>query len=220
MALRLRAMRQQNYVNGFTLTLHERLLTLPLQWRSPQRIFVNSMSDMFHEDVPAEFILRAFDVMHRANWHNFQILTKRAARMAKLNGDLMWSPNIWMGVSVENETYTERIEQLRRTGAMVKFLSLEPLLGPLDNLRLDGIDWVIVGGESGPSAREVKADWVRSIRDQCLDARVPFFFKQWGKRQFNPNMDDPTIARDHPQHAKGGCQLDTEIHRAVPCLVS
>ena len=216
MALRLRAMGQRNYVNGFTLTLHDQLLTLPLRWRSPQRIFVNSMSDMFHEDVPAEFILRAFDVMQRANWHNFQILTKRAARMAELNSNLIWSPNIWMGVSVENESYTERIEHLRRTGAVIKFLSLEPLLGPLDDLHLEEIDWVIVGGESGPGAREMKAEWVKSIRDQCLNAGIAFFFKQWGKPQFNPDANDPTIAGDHPQHAKGGCQLDGQIHRTVP----
>src|SRR6185503_9711452 len=148
MALRLRAMGQRNYVNGFTLTLHDRLLTVPLSWKSPQRIFVNSMSDMFHEEVPAEFILKAFDIMRSANWHHFQVLTKRAARMSELDGWLRWSPNIWMGVSVENESYIDRIDHLRRTGAAVKFLSLEPLLGPLEGLNLDGIDWVIVGGVS------------------------------------------------------------------------
>lgn len=219
MALRLRAMGQPNYINGFALTLHEQSLALPLRWRSPQRIFVNSMSDMFHEDVPAEFILRAFDVMHRANWHNFQVLTKRAARLAELDHRLTWTPNIWMGVSVESQSYIERIDHLRQTGAAVKFLSLEPLLGPLDGLRLQGIDWVIAGGESGPGAREIKAEWVASIRDQCCDARVPFFFKQWGKRKFNPDVDDPTIASDHPHHAKGGCQLEGQIHREVPLAV-
>jgi len=189
---------------------------LPLKWRSPQTIFVNSMSDMFHEDVPAEFILRAFDVMHRANWHNFQILTKRANRLAQLDGQLTWSPNIWMGVSVENSLYKQRIDYLRQTGAAIKFLSLEPLLGPLDKLSLDGIDWVIVGGESGPGAREMKAEWVTSIRDQCRTAGISFFFKQWGKREFNPNANDPTIAGNHPKHAKGGCQLDGKIYRALP----
>ena len=139
--------------------------------------------------------------------------------MVDLDRQLHWAPNIWMGVSVENESYIDRIDHLRRTGAAVKFLSLEPLLGPLEGLNLDGIDWVIVGGESGPGAREIKADWVKSIRDQCLNAGVPFFFKQWGKRQFNPDATDPTIAGDHPQHAKGGCQLDGKIHRALPRVV-
>src|SRR3989441_9525572 len=152
MALRLRAMGQANYVNGFTLTLHEEALELPLRWKKPQTIFVNSMSDMFHANVPREFILRAFDVMRQAHWHRFQILTKRAERLANLSPELVWPDNIWMGVSVENESYAHRIDQLRKTDAAIKFLSLEPLLGPLDNLRLDGISWVIVGGESGPGA--------------------------------------------------------------------
>lgn len=216
MALRLRAMGQRNYINGFTLTLHEQALTLPLKWKTPQTIFVNSMSDMFHSDVPSHFIIKAFEVMRMAHWHRFQILTKRASRMFDLNNELHWSPNIWMGVSVENEDYTDRIDSLRQTSAAVKFLSLEPLLGPLDNLNLTGIDWVIVGGESGPRSREMKAEWVTSIRDQCFQADVPFFFKQWGKPQFNPNLADPTINKSHPQHAKGGCQLVGEIYRALP----
>ena len=174
------------------------------------------MSDMFHSDVPSDFILRAFDVMRMAHWHRFQILTKRASRLFELNGELPWAPNIWMGVSVENENYVDRIVHLRQTDAAVKFLSLEPLLGPLHDLPLDGIDWVIVGGESGPGARAMKMEWVTSIRDQCVKAEVPFFFKQWGKRQFNPNLDDPTIDRNHPQHAKGGCQLEGQTHRALP----
>lgn len=216
MALRLRAMGQPNYVNGFTLTLHEQSLGLPLRWKSPQTIFVNSMSDMFHADVGSDFIIRAFEVMRTAHWHNFQVLTKRASRMFDLDSQIPWAPNIWMGVSVENENYTDRIDYLRQTGAAVKFLSLEPLLGPLEDLRLEEIDWVIVGGESGPGAREMKTEWVTSIRDQCISADVPFFFKQWGKRQFNPNVDDPTIEKNHPNHAKGGCQLDGEIHRSLP----
>ena len=157
--------------------------------------------------------------MQRADWHNFQILTKRAARLSELDHRLTWSPNIWMGVSIETQSYTERIDHLRQTGAAVKFLSLEPLLGPLDGLKLEGIDWVIVGGESGPGAREIKNEWVTSIRDQCFDAGIPFFFKQWGKRKFNPDVDDVTIARDHPHHAKGGCQIEGRIHRAVPMPV-
>jgi protein gp37 len=180
MALRLQAMGQSNYVNGFTLTLHEDALSLPLRWKKPQTIFVNSMSDMFHSNVPRSFILKAFDVMQRAYWHRFQVLTKRAERLANLSEYLPWADNIWMGVSVENEAYTYRIDHLRETGAAIKFLSLEPLLGPLDDLRLDGIDWVIVGGESGPGARPMNSEWVISIRNQCVEANVPFFFKQWG----------------------------------------
>ena len=180
MALRLRAMGQGNYVNGFTLTLHEAALELPLKWKKPQTIFVNSMSDMFHQSVPTDFIRRAFDVMRQAYWHRFQILTKRADRLATLSDELQWSENIWMGVSVESDSYQYRIDLLRNTGAAIKFLSLEPLLGPLDNLKLDGIDWVIVGGESGPGARSMNLAWVTSIRNQCIDSKVPFFFKQWG----------------------------------------
>ncbi len=174
-------MGQPNYVNGFQLTLHEQALEIPLSWKKRQMIFVNSMSDLFHEDVPDEFVHRVFDVMRRASWHVFQILTKRADRLGTLSPFLDWPPNVWMGVSVETRGYyTSRIDHLRRTGAAVKFLSLEPLLGPLDDLSLDGIDWVIVGGESGPRARPIKEAWALSIRDQCLAASVPFFFKQWG----------------------------------------
>jgi len=180
MALRLKAMGQPNYLNGFDLTLHENALELPLKWKKPQTIFVNSMSDLFHKDVPVDFILKTFDVMRRADWHNFQVLTKRSERLLELSPMLPWRPHIWMGVSVETIGYTTRIEHLRQTGAMVKFLSLEPLLGPLPGLNLEGIDWVIVGGESGPGARRMDAAWVLEIRDQCQRANVPFFFKQWG----------------------------------------
>ncbi|MBI5649200.1 MAG: phage Gp37/Gp68 family protein [Chloroflexi bacterium] len=180
MALRLQAMGQPNYVNGFKLTLHEHALELPLHWKKPQMIFVNSMSDLFHKDVPAEFILKVFDVMRRAHWHTFQVLTKRSARLAELNSKIDWAPNIWMGVSVENEKYTFRIDHLRQTNARIKFLSLEPLLGPLPKINLGGIDWVIVGGESGPGARPIEEDWVIDLRNQCRQIRVPFFFKQWG----------------------------------------
>jgi protein gp37 len=180
MALRLQAMRQPNYANGFDLTLHESALELPLKWKKPQTIFVNSMSDLFHKAVPVDFILKTFDVMRRADWHTFQVLTKRSDRLLELSAKLPWKPHIWMGVSVETGSYTYRIDHLRKTGAMVKFLSLEPLLGPLLGLSLKGIDWVIVGGESGPGARPMDPAWVLEIRDHCLDARVPFFFKQWG----------------------------------------
>jgi len=180
MALRLQAMGQPNYANGFNLTLHEDALELPLRWKKPQKIFVNSMSDLFHKDVPDEFILRTFDVMRRAAWHRFQVLTKRSDRLLELSPRLPWADNIWMGVSVEDQDYTFRIDHLRRTDAQIKFLSLEPLLGPLRRLRLTGIDWVIVGGESGPGARPMDPSWVSDIRNQCIKSGVPFFFKQWG----------------------------------------
>ncbi|HEV8552908.1 MAG TPA: phage Gp37/Gp68 family protein [Casimicrobiaceae bacterium] len=180
MSKRLRAMGQRNYVNGFKLTLHDHALDLPLTWRRPQTIFVNSMSDLFQDEVPLAFIKKVFSVMKRADWHRFQVLTKRGDRLAELSQQLEWAPNVWMGVSVENQKYISRIDRLRSTGAAIKFLSLEPLLGPLRNLDLARIDWVIVGGESGPGARPMDPNWVIDIRDQCRRACVPFFFKQWG----------------------------------------
>ncbi|NLG96416.1 MAG: phage Gp37/Gp68 family protein [Chloroflexi bacterium] len=180
MARRLQAMGLEKYRNGFKLTLHPEVLEDPLHWEKPQLIFVNSMSDLFHKDVPLDFIRKIFDVMNRANWHIFQILTKRAERLRELDPLIAWPQNVWMGVSVENIDYIYRIHLLRQTHAALKFLSCEPLLGPLPNLPLDGIDWVIVGGESGPKARPMDPVWVREIRNQCLTAKVPFFFKQWG----------------------------------------
>jgi len=180
MSKRLEAMGSPNYGNGFRLTIHPESLNLPLQWKKPQTIFVNSMSDLFHRDVPLAFIQDIFRVMNEAHWHQFQVLTKRADRLLELSSQLSWTRNIWMGVSVENEHYVDRIDLLRETSAYIKFLSLEPLLGPLPNLRLEQIDWVIVGGESGPGARPMNPSWVKGIRDQCVQAEVPFFFKQWG----------------------------------------
>lgn len=180
LAERLQAMGQPNYRNGFELTIHERMLEAPLRWRRPQLVFVNSMSDLFHEDMPLDFVLRVFEIMRLAHWHVFQILTKRSERVRELDPVLPWPQNAWIGVSVESEKYTSRIDDLRLTRARVRFLSLEPLLGPLPRLDLRGIHWVIVGGESGPGARPMKPEWALSIRDQCLSARVPFFFKQWG----------------------------------------
>ena len=165
MAKRLQAMGQPNYAKGFSLAIHPHVLEAPMTWKTPRVIFVNSMSDLFHKKVPLDFILRVFDVMGRANWHDFQILTKRSGRLRQLNSRLPWSANIWMGVTVESSDYIHRIDDLRRTDAAVKFLSLEPLLSPLEDIDLTGIDWVIVGGESGPHARPI---------------HVPFFFKQWG----------------------------------------
>lgn len=180
MAKRLQAMGQPNYARGFRVTLHEQMLELPLRWKKPRMLFVNSMSDLFHEEVPVEFIQKVFAVMGRASWHQYQVLTKRSERLLRLDDQLDWQPQIWMGVSVENEDYTFRIDHLRQTRAHTKFLSLEPLLGPLPDLDLTGIDWVIVGGESGPGARPMQHRWVVDIRDQCRRASVPFFFKQWG----------------------------------------
>src|SRR5256885_1094929 len=180
MAGRLRAMGQGNYRNGFELTLQPQMLELPLRWKKPQRIFVNSMSDLFHKNVPADYVRRVFDVMGRAHWHQFQILTKRSDRLLELSPMLDWRPNIWMGVSVENADYLFRVHDLRRTGAFIKFLSIEPLLGPVANMDLRGIDWVIVGGESGPGARPMRREWVIDVRRQCRAAHVAFFFKQWG----------------------------------------
>jgi protein gp37 len=180
MAKRLKAARNPNYKNGFELTVQPQMLTRPLEWRKSKNIFVNSMSDLFHDDVPLHYIQKVFDVMNEANWHQYQILTKRAERVRELSPYLKWAPHIWMGVSVENGKYLDRVDHLRKTGAHVKFLSLEPLLGPLHNMRLRGIDWAIVGGESGPGARPIDPAWVTDIRDQCLKAGVAFFFKQWG----------------------------------------
>jgi protein gp37 len=187
MSKRLKAMGQRNYRNGFKLTLQPHMLELPLGWKKPQTIFVNSMSDLFHEQVPLEYIQSVFSVMNRAHWHRFQVLTKRADRLELLAPFLDWTPNIWMGVSVESEKYVSRIDHLKRSGAQTKFLSLEPLLGPLKNLDLSGIDWAIVGGESGAGARPMRIDWVTSIRQQCQDANVAFFFKQWGGVQKKRN---------------------------------
>jgi protein gp37 len=180
MAKRLHAMGQPNYVNGFKLTLHPQALEIPLSWKKPQMIFVNSMSDLFHKDVPVDFIKQVIDVMRRADWHTFQVLTKRAERLLEIDPQIEWPSNVWMGVSVENQDYKYRIDLLRQTHARIKFLSLEPLLGPLSRLNLNGINWVIVGGESGPGARPLLEEWVIDIRDQCKARRVPFFFKQWG----------------------------------------
>jgi len=195
MAIRLQAMGQYNYRNGFSLTCHPHALTLPLEWKKPQMIFVNSMSDLFHEDVPIDFILDVFDVMKKTPHHQYQILTKRAERLAALSELLPWKKNIWMGVTVEAAAYKQRIDCLRETGAHVKFLSLEPLLDNLGVLDLHEINWVIAGGESGPGARPIEADWVRNIREQCVEQNVPFFFKQWGgvnKKKNGRSLDGRT----------------------------
>lgn len=196
LALRLQAMGSRRYQNGFAVTLHPEALEQPLRWREPRRIFVNSMSDLFHGSVPHDFIDRVFDVMERAPWHVFQILTKRPGRMAayitgfgESGGRLVRTPkypgravppNVWLGTSIEDERVVDRIDHLRRIAGPVRFLSCEPLIGPLTHLDLTNIDWVIVGGESGPNHRPIRTDWVRTIRRQCREQKVAFFFKQWG----------------------------------------
>jgi protein gp37 len=180
MALRLKAAGSPNYANGFRVTLHHHALEIPLRWKQPRTIFVNSMSDLFHKDIPFDFISKVFDVMRRASHHRFQILTKRSGRLLELSSRLTWLENVWMGVTVENADCRFRIDDLRQTAAAIKFISFEPLLGPIPNIDLEGIDWVIVGGESGPRARPMRPQWAIDIRDQCRDADVPFFFKQWG----------------------------------------
>ncbi|MEN6299792.1 MAG: phage Gp37/Gp68 family protein [Anaerolineaceae bacterium] len=180
MARRLQAMGQPNYINGFNITLHPNSLNLPLKWKKPQMIFVNSMSDLFHDEVPFEFIQEIFNVMKNAYWHTFQILTKRSERLLEIDKYIAWPPNVWMGVSIENNKFIYRCEHLRKTKSKIKFLSCEPLLGPIKDLNLKGIHWVIVGGESGTNARPVKEDWICEIRDQCISNNIPFYFKQWG----------------------------------------
>jgi protein gp37 len=202
LAARLKAMGNPRYRNGFAVTLHPDQLILPLRWTQPRSIFVNSMSDLFHEAIPEEFIRRVFAVMERADQHIFQILTKRAERLAALASHLPWPPNVWQGVSVESARYTWRIAYLQTIPSAVRFLSIEPLLSSIPQLPLGGIHWVIVGGESGPRYRPVNPIWVREIRDQCVTAGVPFFFKQWGGR--TPKA--------------GGRSLDGKIWDQVPKL--
>lgn len=180
MAKRLTAMGNGRYANGFRVTLHEDLIDVPTRWREPRTVFVNSMSDLFHEDVPLKFIQRVFSTMTECRQHTFQILTKRSERLRSLAQHLPWTHNIWMGVSVEDERVVSRVTDLQAVPAQVRFLSCEPLIGPLDALPLEGIHWVIVGGESGPGARHMNPRWVDSILSQCEAADVPFFFKQWG----------------------------------------
>ena len=195
LAKRLKATGMVKYRNGFTVTLHPEALETPLRWRKPRTVFVNSMSDLFHYQVPDQFVRDVFSVMEKADWHRYQVLTKRPERVAALSDELPWPEQIWLGVSVESSRYVHRIDLLRECGAAIKFLSLEPLLGPLPDLNLDGIDWVIVGGESGPGARRMEADWVRNIRDQCEKTGALFHFKQWGgvfKKRHGRELDGRT----------------------------
>ncbi len=195
MARRLKAMGQPNYSNEFAVTLHPHVVQAPLGWRRPRTVFVNSMSDLFHERVPVSFIQEVFEVMAMARHHTFQVLTKRSNRLLELARLLPWPDNVWMGVTVESADYTFRIDHLCRTGARVKFLSIEPMLSQIPRLDLTGIDWVIVGGESGPRARPIGANWVRDVRERCGATGTPFFFKQWGgvnKRKAGRELDGRT----------------------------
>jgi len=216
MTKRLTAMGVEKYKDGFKVRIHPDTLNIPFTWKKSKVVFVNSMSDLFHPDVPIEFIKAVFAVMNNTPQHIYQVLTKRSERLVEIANELTWSPNIWMGVSVENEDYTFRIDDLSLTPAKVKFLSIEPLIGAVRTLHLENIDWVIVGGESGHKARPLEKEWVDYIKDKCQQERVAFFFKQWGKPKFNANQNDPTIDATHPKHAKGGCQLDGEIYREMP----
>lgn len=192
---RLQAMGAENYRDGFKVTLHPHMLELPKRWRKGRRIFVNSMSDIFHPDVPTSYILSMWETMLAAPQHQYQILTKRPERLLEIEELVHWPPQIWMGVTVESDRHVDRIDLLRNSSAAVKFLSLEPLLGPLDNIKLDGIAWAIVGGESGPKARPMEYEWVTGLRDQCVEQSVSFFFKQWGgtrKHQTGRTLDGRT----------------------------
>lgn len=198
----LHSWRNPRYLNGFTPTRHDDVLEKPLHWKRPRTIFVNSMSDTFHEDIPDEFIERMFDVMGKADWHVFQILTKRTERMVQLAPRLSWKSYMWQGVTVENAAHLQRVEHLQQIQTTIRFLSLEPLIGPIPLLPLAGIHWVIVGGESGPGHRSMDPAWVRELRDQCVAAGVPFFFKQWGG----------------PRPTSGGRLLDGRTWDQIPSM--
>lgn len=220
-AERWRGIQGHPYEQGFDLRLWPDRLELPLSWKRPRLIFVNSMSDVFHERIPFEFVQKIFAVMERADWHVFQLLTKRHERMAELAPKLRWPPNVWMGVSIENERCVGRADALRSVPAAVRFISAEPLLGPLESLDLQGIDWVIAGGESGPRHRPVNIEWLRDIRDRCLEADIAFFFKQWGGRTSKAGgrvLDGqqlsamPTVARRQPSSVQSRSGPTSNLH--------
>ncbi|MBN2412964.1 phage Gp37/Gp68 family protein [candidate division KSB1 bacterium] len=218
MAKRLKKMGQPNYANGFRITLHENVLEYPLHWKKPKTIFVNSMSDLFHEQIPDSFIFKIFDIMKQAHWHQFQILTKRSIRLKKIAPKIDWPKNVWLGVSVENESVKFRIDDLRRVHAAIRFISFEPLLGPFASLDFDNIDWVIVGGESGPRARPMKKEWVIQIKEQCIVQNVPFFFKQWGginKKETGRLLDGRTWDEMPTKLINLGKEIE---HKKVPHL--
>lgn len=220
MSKRLKSMGIDKYKDGFKLKIHPETLSTPYAWKKSKIVFVNSMSDLFHDDVPIDFIKAVFSVMNNTPQHIYQVLTKRSERLLEISSQLNWTSNIWMGVSVENEKYTYRIDNLSQTPAKTKFLSIEPLIGPVKTLNLDKIDWVIVGGESGHKARPIQKKWIKYVKERCEEKKIAFFFKQWGKPKFNENKNDPTIQATHPQHAKGGCELDGEVFRQMPDIAA
>lgn len=217
MAKRLKAMGQEQYKDGFKLNLAPQMLDVPRKWRKGRMVFVNSMSDLFHEDIPLEYIQKVFKVMNETPQHTYQVLTKRAERLEKIAGELNWTKNIWMGVSVESDKVAHRAEHLRNTPARVKFLSIEPLIGSVDHSVVIGMDWVIVGGESGSNkVRPMKKEWVMPILIACQTWEIPFFFKQWGMKKHNPYPLDPTMDKNHEHYAKGGSQLNGFVYREIP----
>ncbi len=220
MAKRLKAMGQKKYANEFKLTIHESELLRPYEWKKPLKVFVNSMSDLFHKDVPIEFVQKVFKVMNETPHITYQVLTKRANLLYEYDqkGLLNWSDNIWMGVSVEDKENTYRIDYLSKTGAKVKFLSCEPLIGDLGQIDLSEIQQCLVGGESGKGARVVKLEWIKNIKEQCEYYGTAFFFKQWGDKKFNPDQTDPTKIKGHPEYSKGGSQLEGIIYREFPMV--
>ncbi|QPH38748.1 DUF5131 family protein [Pedobacter endophyticus] len=218
MSKRLKSMRLPKYSDGFKIRTHPDTLNIPFTWKKPRVVFVNSMSDLFHEQVPASFIIAVFEVMNNTPQHTYQVLTKRAERLLELSDSLKWTDNIWMGVSIENQDYAYRADYLAKTPAVTKFLSIEPLIGEVSLINIKDMNWIIVGGESGHKARQVEHNWITKIRLMSEDFGIPFFFKQWGKSKFNSNPLDPTIDKNHPHHAKGGCELDGTIYRAMPTI--
>lgn len=199
-AKRLKAMGNIRYKNGFQPTVHEDLIDLPFQWKTPKRVFVNSMSDIFHEQIPDKYILQIFETMNQCRQHEFQVLTKRPERLSSLNDKIVWTDNIWMGVTIESNKYLNRADMLRNCGARIKFISAEPLLSRLNNLNLTDIDWLIVGGESGPHCRPIKKEWVEELLDLAKDNNTAFFFKQWGgfNKKKNGKLLNGKIYQDYP----------------------
>jgi len=216
MSKRLKSMGLPKYAEGFNIRIHPDTLNIPFTWKKPRVVFVNSMSDLFHDQVPETFIKAVFKVMNSTPHHTYQVLTKRAERLLALSKTLNWTSNIWMGVSVENQDYAYRADYLAKTPALTKFLSIEPLIGEVSHINIKDMNWIIVGGESGHKARPIEYQWIENIRIMSETWNVPFFFKQWGKSKYNINPNDPTIDKNHHQHAKGGCELSGTVYRSMP----
>lgn len=218
LAVRLKAMGQVKYRNGAKLTIHEDEIANPYQWKKPSLVFVNSMSDAYHEDIPLGIQQEYHKVVADNPQHKFLALTKRIERVLDIQDNVLWPTNLCLGVSVEDERVLHRVDTLRKSNAKFKWISAEPLIGPLTNLNLDGIDWVVVGGEAGinKNLRPIEESWVLEIMEKCKEKGIPFFFKQWGKKDFNPNPEDPTKVKGHQHYAKGGCQLLGEVYREFP----